>query len=92
MVWDVYPTLAERRLVNSGPPPGMADRRQRAEPRARISQAMVRGWLAFEADDGERRRLAPLPDSPQWYAVSEEQLREWCARAEPAPRRERLIE
>lgn len=92
MVWDVYPTLAERRRTNSGPPRGMPERRRRAESRARIIESMAHGWLAFEAEDGERRRLAPVPADPQWQTVSEEQLREWCARAEPTRRRERLIE
>ena len=53
---------------------------------------MSRGWLAFEASDGERRRLAPVPDTPQWEQASDEQLRTWCAIAEPAPPPRRLIE
>src|SRR5690349_5772151 len=59
--WDVFPTLAERRERDAGPPPGVRERRRFVEPRARISARMARGWLAFEAADGERRRLAPIP-------------------------------
>ena len=60
------------------------------EPRARISAQMTRGWLAFEAADGERRRLAPIPNG--WADGSTEQLRGWCANAEAAPPVRRLIE
>jgi len=93
VVWEVYPTLAERRRHNAGPPPGVRERRRFVEHRPRISPKMSRGWLAFEASDGERRRLAPVPDTPpQWEQASDEQLRTWCAIAEPAPPPRRLIE
>lgn len=92
-VWDVHPTLGERRIRDAGPPPGMRERRQFAEPRARISARMAGGWLAFEALDGERRRLAPIPHMPNgWAQSSIDQLRAWCAAAEPAPPARRLIE
>jgi hypothetical protein len=54
---------------------------------------MERGWLAFEAQDGERRRLAPIPDAPNgWVNTSLDQLRTWWALAEPAPPGRRLVE
>ena len=93
VVWEVYPTLAERRRRNAGPPPGVRERRRSVENRARLSPKMERGWLAFEATDGERRRLAPIPDMPvEWSHASDDQLRTWCAMAEQAPPTKRLIE
>ena len=93
-VWDVHPTLAERRRRNAGPPPGMRERRRFVEPRLRIRPSMSLGWLAFEAQDGERRRLAPIPETPpmMWFEAPEEKLRAWCAMAQPAPPARRLIE
>src|SRR5579872_3727791 len=93
MVWDVFPTLAERRHRNAGPPPGARERRRFYEQRPRISEAMSRGWLTFESSDGERRRLAPIPDAVTgWHNADEDELRTWCAQAEPAPPARRLIE
>lgn len=41
------------------------------------------GWLAFECGDGERRRLAPIPDDADgWAVASDDQLRSWCALAQ----------
>jgi hypothetical protein len=92
-VWDVHPTLAERRHQNAGPPPGIRERRRFVEARTRVSVRMAHGWLAFEASDGERRRLAPIPDVPKgWARASDAELRAWCAQAEPAPPVRRLIE
>jgi hypothetical protein len=89
-VWDVFPTLAERRERDAGPPPGVHERRRFIESRTRIAARMARGWLAFEAADGERRRLAPIPSD--WVHGSTEQFRAWCASAEAAPPVRRLIE
>ena len=89
-VWDVFPTLAERRERDAGPPPGVRERRRYVESRTRISARMAHGWLAFEAADGERRRLAPIPNG--WAQGSTEQLRAWCTSAEAAPPARRLIE
>lgn len=92
-VWDVHPTLAERRQRNAGPPPGVRERRRFVEPRLRIRPSMSSGWLAFESEDGERRRLAPIPEMARgWEAASVEQLQAWCAIAIPAPPARRLIE
>jgi hypothetical protein len=47
---------------------------------------MGKGWLIFEAADGERRRLAPIPEMRGgWAKVTLDQLRAWCAMANPAP-------
>jgi hypothetical protein len=92
-VWDVYPTLAERRVRDAGPPPGVKERRRFAQARTRISARLSRGWLAFEARDGERRRLAPIPDASSGLAGAPvNELRTWCAQAEPAPPARRFIE
>ena len=92
-VWDVYPTLAERRNRNAGPPPGVRERRRSNEWRPHVNQNMSRGWLAFEAGDGERRRLAPIPETPSgWDCATEPELRAWLAAAQPTPPVRRLIE
>jgi hypothetical protein len=92
-VWDVYPTLAERRCRNGGPPPGVRERRRSFEWRPRINQSMSRGWLAFESQDGERRRLAPIPEMPRgWDCATEHEFRTWLVSAEPAPAVRRLVE
>ena len=92
-VWDVHPRLAERRLQNAGPPPGVRERRRFVERRLRLRSKMSAGWLVFEARDGERRRLAPIPDVPRaWSEASDHEFRAWCAMADPAPPARRLIE
>jgi hypothetical protein len=92
-VWDVHPTSAERRQHDAGPPPGVTERRRYVEPRRRLRSSMAQPWLAFESKDGERRRLRPIPTTSTGLAEApEDQLREWCAIAEPAPPARRLIE
>src|SRR3954462_5935796 len=85
-VWDVHPTLAERRHRNAGPPPGVRERRRYVERRLPLRREMAAGWLAFECKDGERRRLSPIPDTPEgWHNASVTELRAWCKMAHPAP-------
>ena len=92
-VWDVHPRLAERRQRNAGPPPGERERRRFVEPRLHLRPSMAAGWLVFEANDGERRRLAPIPGGEiSWSEAPESELRAWCAMASPAPPPRRLIE
>lgn len=46
------------------------------------------GWLVFDSDEGEKRRLAPYP--PDWRTMSAFELERWCMRASrvpPAPAR-----
>ena len=78
--------LAERRWHNAGRPVGARERLRFVEHRPRISPKTERGWLAFEASDGERRRLAPFPGgSSEFEHDTDDQLRSWRALAEPAP-------
>src|SRR3954469_21228075 len=92
-VWDVCPTLAERRERNAGPPQGVSERRRYLESRVHLRVNMSKGWLAFESENGERRRLAPIPTAPNdWVNASSDELRSWCEAAVPAPSSRRLIE
>jgi hypothetical protein len=44
------------------------------------------GWLLFESEHGERRRLAPFP--PDWRNVSTYEIERWCMRATPVVAKE----
>ena len=47
-----------------------------------------RPWLLFESDEGEKRRLVPVP--PSWRELSDFVIERWCMRAvmvPPAPSR-----
>ena len=41
------------------------------------------GWLVFESNEGEKRRLAPYP--PDWRTMTEFELERWCMRALRVP-------
>ncbi len=105
-VWLVVPTEAERRrgerraahrpaaLAYSGP-----ERRNGPDRRTKVSTGRTvvaadfeGGWLCFESDEGEKRRLAPVPDA--WEGAPKEKLWEWCEAATQVvkcgPRREEL--
>lgn len=47
---------------------------------ANVRPGFEGGWLGFECE-GERRRLAPVPDG--WEEASDAELREMLARAQP---------
>lgn len=88
-VWLILPNAAERRkkerrvavassaLQYTGP-----ERRKtplRLNPFRRsfaVPQGYERGWLCFESGDGEKRRLAPVPDD--WEGSADERLEVWC--------------
>ena len=76
-VWDVYPTMAERRAT---PPTGdvVIERRNHSEPRAPLPPELRDGWLAFESN-GERRRLTPAPIN--WSEMDDDELARLLARA-----------
>ena len=52
--------------------------------RAALPEAFRNGWLTFESAD-EMRRIAPIPEN--WEALSIEDLRLLCHRADRAPKR-----
>ena len=46
-----------------------------------LSEAHADGWLTFEREDGERRRLVPAP--PDWATLPDDALRRALAGARP---------
>ena len=44
-----------------------------------LAPELAEGWVAFESERGERRRLAPVPEG--WYHASDAHLVELLARA-----------
>jgi hypothetical protein len=84
-VWDVYPSLGDRRAIPGDRRQFMresVDRRTAFNP-ARVSPEFARGWLAFQAGE-ERRRLAPVPAG--WEQLEAEQLELLCQTAIPVGR------
>jgi hypothetical protein len=67
-VFDVFPI--ERQLAPGRPAP------------ARLSPEMSSGWLAFQSESGERRRLVPTPVG--WERLSDAELLALLAGATPA--------
>lgn len=41
------------------------------------------GWLVFESDEGEKRRLTPYP--PDWRTMTAFEIERWCMRATKVP-------
>jgi len=86
-VWEVRPTLMERRRMRERRTVARPDapRRQASarRPLAAVHESLRDGWLAFRSDV-EHRRRAPIPDG--WMALSDEEL---CALLESAQRFER---
>lgn len=91
-VWLVTPAAAERRKVDrrvskgsAETPGGLADRRhtpdRRRSPFRRqvvVSSEFSNGWLCFESE-GEKRRLAPVPDG--WDEAGPDRLSMWLQAA-----------
>lgn len=92
-VWPVFPTAAERRRSERRVAAASAavtyagrerrntpDRRVRATgTRTVLSAAYENGWLCFESEAGEKRRLVPVPDT--WDTASPDRLWLWCRAA-----------
>ena len=90
-VWPVFPTAAERRrserrVAASGGYPGperrhTPERRVRAVGGARtvVTAGYENGWLCFESEEGEKRRLVPVPDT--WHTAEPDRLWLWCRAA-----------
>ncbi|HEY2375896.1 MAG TPA: hypothetical protein VGH98_07955 [Gemmatimonadaceae bacterium] len=72
-VWEVYPSVVERRMSGEYPiaETGDGSRKERREVRLLIPSALQHGWLAFQAGN-DRRRLVPIPDN--WSAFDEDAL------------------
>lgn len=90
-VWEVVPTMVERRLARNPAakrPPG-AERRKVQEKRVLVPDGLQSGWLAFQSSS-ERRRLAPIP--ADWENMTAAELIELLHRADNRSRARRLIE
>jgi hypothetical protein len=46
-----------------------------------VSPGFEHGWLCFESDAGEKRRLAPVPGG--WEDADSDKLWMWCRAATP---------
>ena len=44
-----------------------------------VSESFEHGWLCFESDKGEKRRLAPVPEG--WEKADNDHLWLWCRAA-----------
>lgn len=91
--FDVVPRADERRQYDRRTSDGALlediDDRRDGDRRLTVGRASQRlggpeaGWLCFE-HDGDRRRLAPIPDD--WRTVDETRLEEYCRAARPVKR------
>ena len=84
-VWLVSPRIVDRRkgerrsrqgaLSSAGERRRSTDRRVSGLARASVLPAsFAAGWLCFESETGEKRRLYPVPEN--WDELSDEQLSE----------------
>src|SRR3712207_6396293 len=91
VVWDVYPTLGDRRRSPDDRRQFVreTDERRAAFNATRLRPEYVGGWLAFESR-GEKRRLAPVPLG--WEQLDEHDLERLCNAAVPVGRPRRLVE
>jgi hypothetical protein len=85
-VWFVSPSLAERRHENrrevkiasfsGGDRRAVPDRRRHpSRTRSAVAPGYEDGWLCFESEKGEKRRLIPVPKN--WEQGDADQLRAW---------------
>jgi hypothetical protein len=74
-VWEVRPSLVERRRLRERRSAARSDtpRRQSHRPRSSVAvaESLRDGWLAFRSDT-EHRRRAPIPDG--WTELSDQEL------------------
>lgn len=87
-VWRILPTALERRrgerrvAVGAGSYTGPErrvnpDRRQKVSVgRTVVSPGYEQGWLCFENEEGEKRRLVPVPED--WEEATPDRLWMWC--------------
>lgn len=92
-VWDFYPQLGDGHRSEAASIGDSLAERRHAEAKATPWSDLAAGWLAFEADDGERRRLAPVPELPNgWASAAVRDLRAWCKAARRVTSGRRLVE
>lgn len=87
-VWEVRPTLVERRRTAAQKPVSMERRRYSGAP-SLLPNDLRQGWLAFQWKQ-ERRRLGPPPVG--WTEMTNDELAELLERAVGRGRVRRLIE
>ena len=85
IVWEVYPRLIERRLMEERRTSmrTTAERRHEFVGRATLPRQILGGWLAFQSDH-ERRRVMPVPDD--WEDLDDRDLRSLLALSKPNSR------
>ncbi|MBA3670479.1 MAG: hypothetical protein H0W68_00470 [Gemmatimonadaceae bacterium] len=88
-VWEVHPTLTERRHAADPAWEESTERRKIDEGRPSLAPGLRDGWLAFQSAS-ERRRLVPIDDDIETSTL--EQLRELLQRADVLTPKRRLIE
>jgi hypothetical protein len=44
-----------------------------------VTAGYEKGWLCFESEEGEKRRLVPVPDA--WETAKADKLWLWCRAA-----------
>ncbi len=88
-VWEVHPTLTERRLLRDRRrlPRDGAERRLVMVRRRSLPRALQEGWLAFQQGQ-ERRRFFPIPD--EWEELPDGELASLAERAQINRRARRL--
>lgn len=82
-VWLVTPIGVERRAEASkvgagGATHGGIERRKSPTHRrpSTVIAGFEHGWLCFESEGTEKRRLVPVPEA--WQSASDDDLRRWC--------------
>lgn len=87
-VWDVHPTMTERRHPRQDQDV-VIERRKESALRPSLPGDLRQGWLAFESKT-ERRRLVPTPYA--WDQLTEAELVELLEHAVSVGKSKRLIE
>jgi hypothetical protein len=88
-VWEVVPTVVERRIAKPVSRPAAIERRRVHETRVVVPDALQKGWLAFQSGR-ERRRFAPIPRD--WQDLTNDELVDLLHQADRRTRARRLIE
>jgi hypothetical protein len=93
-VWLILPTAADRRAAERRHAVGATWSGSERRTEVRRLRTLFRGstvpigfedgWLCFECESGEKRRLAPVP--AEWELAHDEQLLAWCVTAAAVPK------